>query len=233
MTFFYINMRIITVVLIANLFSLFTISSTHAYTSLLYEECAKGNGVEKTVKRALPAINILEISGPLTVNIKSDQLEQHVRITGDENILDLIKTVPHGNKLLVFPEKQICTDLELTIDITVSNLVALVTTNAGDLKVTGVNTQRFSLVSTDSGDISLTGQTYLLSAEVSGINDLNAGELKTWETNLHLSGNGMANITVSEKLTVNIVGLADVYYSGDPKEIIKDFIGAGTLNKIE
>ena len=233
MTYGYKNTRIITGFLAAVFISLLTVCPARSYTSLLYEECAKGNDVEKTIERELPVINILEISGPLTVNVKSSQIEQHVKITGDENILDLIKTVPQGNRLVIFPGKPICTDLELTINITVANLVALVSTNAGDINVSEINTSRFSLISTDSGDITLAGQTYLLSAEISGINDLNAGDLKTRETNLHISGNGLANVHASERLKVNIVDLADIYYSGDPKEIIKDFIGAGTLNKLK
>ncbi len=48
----------------------------HTYTSLLYEDCVKGNGVEKTVERKMATINILEVSGPITVKVASNQIEQ-------------------------------------------------------------------------------------------------------------------------------------------------------------
>jgi hypothetical protein len=156
-----------------------------------------------------------------------------VKISGDENILDLIKTVSQGNKLIISPKKPICSDLELTIDITAVDLVAIVSKNAGDITVSDINTPNFSLVSKDSGDITLAGNTYLLSAEVSGENDLEAGNLQSMEIDLHMSGYAQANVRVSDILNVSIVGLSDVYYSGSPKKIIKSCIGAGTLVKIE
>jgi hypothetical protein len=230
----YRSINIITVFFSAIIISLLTADPIQAYTSQVYEKCVRGNGIKKTIDRSFPnRINLLEITGPLTVNVISDHIEQHVKITADENLLDLIKTIPHGNKLVIFPEKQICSNIGLTIDITVSTLLGLVTNTAGEVNVSGINTQHFSLVSLDSEDISLAGQAYQLTAEVSGDNNLNAGNLQTRESCLNISGSGMTHIRVSERLDVNIEGLADVYYSGDPRQIIKNFVGAGTLQKIE
>jgi hypothetical protein len=205
----------------------------YSYTSLLYGDCAKGNGIEKTVKREMSIINILEVSGPITVNVLSNQVEQYVKVTGDENILPLITTVPQGNQLNIFPERPICPDLEVTVDISVGNLIALVSSGSGDITVKEINNSRFSLVLNDSGDIELEGYATLLEVEISGSGDLEARALRTQGTTMHVSGSGMSNVHTSKTLYVDMVGSGDINYFGNPPEVVKNIVGIGTLNRIE
>ena len=143
--------------LAAVLIVLIATGPVHSYTSLLYGECVKGNGIEKTVERKMSTINILEVSGPIKLNVLSNQIEQHVRISGDENILPIITTVSQGNKLNIFPQRAICTDQNITIDISVGNLIALIAAGPGETSVKEINGGRFSLVLNDSGDVELQG----------------------------------------------------------------------------
>ncbi|MCK4837244.1 MAG: DUF2807 domain-containing protein [Desulfobulbaceae bacterium] len=205
-----------------------------AYTSSIYQGgCIEGNNIEKTVERNLPVFNILEVSGAFTINILSSQVKQFVKITGDENILPHIATSTSGNKVLIHAKKSICTELGITLDISVGNLYALVSSGSDDVKVHGLHNDRFSLVAEGSGDIELTGWATRFDADVSGSGDLESRGLKAQHTTLNVSGSNTANVHASESLKVNIVGIADVYYSGDPQEVIKDILGVGSLNKIE
>jgi hypothetical protein len=34
-------------------------------------------------------------------------------------------------------------------------------------------------------------------------------------------------------LKVDLVGMADVYYSGDPPEVVTDILGVGTVQRLE
>jgi len=88
-------------------------------------------------------------------------------------------------------------------------------------------------VSEGTGDIELTGWATRFDAVISGSGDLESRGLKTQHTTLNISGSNSANVHASESLKVNIVGIADVYYSGNPQEVIKDILGVGSLNKIE
>ena len=206
----------------------------HAYTSAVYQGgCIQGNNVEKTVARDLPIFNILEVSGAFTINILSNQTKQFVKITGDENILPHISTATSGNKLLIHAKKSICTELGITLDISVGNLYALVSSGSDDVKIHELHTDRFSLVLEGAGDIELTGWATRFEADISGSGDLESRGLKAQFTTLNVSGSSSANVHASESLNVSIVGIADVYYSGDPQEVIKDILGVGSLNKIE
>ncbi len=206
----------------------------HAYTTAVYQGgCIEGNNVKKTVARDLPVFNILEVSGAFRINILSSQAKQSVKITGDENILPHIATTTSGNKVLIHSKKPICTELGITLDISVGNLYALVSSGSDEVKVHDLHNDRFSLLSEGSGDIELTGWSTRFDADISGSGDLESRGLKAQFTTLNISGSNSANVHASESLEVNIVGIADVYYSGNPKEVIKDILGAGSLNKIE
>ncbi|MEN8134399.1 MAG: head GIN domain-containing protein [Thermodesulfobacteriota bacterium] len=206
----------------------------HAYTSAIYQGgCIEGDNIEKTVERDLPIFNILEVSGAFTINILSNQTQQFVKITGDENILPHIATTTSGNKVLIHAKKSICTELGITLDISVGNLYALISSGSDDVKVHELHTDRFSLVAEGSGDIELTGWATRFDADISGSGDLESRGLKAQFTTLNVSGSNSANVHASESLNVSIVGIADVYYSGNPQKVSKDILGVGSLNKIE
>jgi hypothetical protein len=219
--------------LVAMLIVLISAGTGHAYTSTLYEDCIKGNGIEKTIERKMTTINILEVSGPVTVNVASNQIQQYVRITGDENILPLVSTIAQGNKLNIFPARPICTDLGITIDISVGNLVALIAAGSGNITVKEINNGRFSLVLSSSGDVDLAGHATLSEVEITGSGDLEASALKTKGTTMHMSGSGFANVHASQALYVDMVGSGDINYFGNPQEVVKEIIGIGSLNRIE
>lgn len=205
----------------------------YAYTATVYEDCIQGNDIEATVERDLPIFNILEVSGAFTINILSNQVKQFVKITGDENILPHIATTTSGNKLLIHARKSICTELGITLDISVGNLYALVSSGSDDVKVHELYTDRFSLVLEGAGDIELTGWATRFDADISGSGDLESRGLKAQHTTLNVSGSSSANVHAAQTLAVDIVGIADVYYSGNPQEVTKDILGVGSLNKIE
>lgn len=208
-------------------------SPVYSYTSLLYKGCEQGNNVEKTEERDFPTLNILEVSGDIRLNVVSNQTRQFVKITGDENLLPLIATSISGNKLLVHATKPICTEIGITLDISLGELTALVSTTSGEVKASELYTSKFSLVAEGSGDIELTGYAESFTAVINGTGDLESRGLRTADTTMNITGSSSSNVTASKSLRVSIVGIADVYYSGNPEEVHEDIIGAGSLNRIE
>lgn len=202
------------------------------YTSVLYQECIQGNNTQETVARELPIFNILEVSGAFKINILSNQTEQFVKITGAENILPHIATITSGNKLLIYERKPICSGNGVILDISVGNLDALISSGSDDVKVHELHTDRFSLLLEGAGDIELTGWATRFDANISGSGDLESRGLKTQTTVLNISGAGYLNVHAAKTLKVDIVGSAEVNYTGDPPEVIQDILGIGSLNKI-
>lgn len=210
-----------------------TALTSYAYTATAYDDCIQGNDIEATVERDLPIFNILEVSGAFTINILSNQVKQFVKITGDENILPHIATTTSGNKLLIHARKAICTEMGITLHISVGNLYALVSSGSDDVKIHELYTDRFSLVLEGVGDIELTGYATRFDADISGSGDLESRGLKAQHTTLNVSGSSSANVHAAQTLAVDIVGIADVYYSGNPAKVTETILGVGSLNKIK
>jgi hypothetical protein len=216
-------------------FTLFVATFNHlekagAYTSELYENCIEGNGIEKTIDRKYSPTNILEVSGPIHVKAHSNQIEKYIKITGDENIVSLIKTSPQGNHLIVYPEKPICSGIGITLEVAVADLVALIAKSSAKIEIDEIYTDRFSLVVKGDGDIELSGATGTLDAEITGGGDMEFEPLKTRHAVINTTGNGMITVRATGKLRVEILGGADIYYYGSPREVVKTITGAGSLS---
>jgi hypothetical protein len=211
---------------------LLSLNGAMANTATFSQDCVHGNGKTKTESRELSEFDTLEVSGAFDIKVTAGRNRQTVRITADENILPLITTALQGDKLTIYPEKPICTEMAIVVEINVANLNALISSGADKVKVKGLNTSKFSVTMSGSSEVELAGKTYTLDAGISGAGKLNARDLITEETGLNISGSGAATVHASEKLQVEIVGVADVNYYGNPKKIDKQIIGIGNLNRM-
>lgn len=210
--------------------SLVPMEEVDAYTSALYEKCIVGNGIKKTVDRKYTSTNILEVSGPILVKAHSNQIQKYIRVTGDENILSLINTSPQGNHLIVYPERPICPEVGITLEIAVADLVALIAKSSEKIEIDEIYTNRFSLVASGEGDIELSGFAGTLDAEITGGGDMEFEALKTRHAIINSTGNGMITVRATEKLQVEILGGADVFYYGSPGEVVENILGPGSLS---
>jgi hypothetical protein len=200
---------------------------------IVADGCVHGNGITKTVERQAADFNILETSGAYTIRIKSGQNKQQIKITGDANLLPLIVTSSQSNKLVIYPEKSICTETGITFEMNVLSLEALVSSGSDTISIRGINTPKFVLDMGGSSDVELNGVAHTLDVTMSGAGDLKARDLKTKESILNISGSSTANVYASERLKVDIIGAADVNYFGHPKKIEKEILGVGDLNPMD
>jgi len=81
------------------------------------------------------------------------------------------------------------------------------------------------------GNLSLKGKTNIAKTEIEGAGNLDAFELETVTTIVSIEGVGNANVNASEKLEASISGIGNLTYKGNPKEIIKNKSGLGSINQ--
>jgi hypothetical protein len=211
---------------------LLALTGTSAFAASISQECEHGNGKAKTETREIPEFNALEVSGAFEIKATAGQNRQTVSITADENILPLIATELQGNQLKIYPSKPICTEMAIVVEINVANLVSLLSSGSDNVKIEGLDNDKFSVSMSGSSDVELAGKAMNLNAEISGAGKLDAKDLKTAETGLNISGSGSADVYATEKLQVEIVGVGEVNYYGNPKKIDKQIIGVGNLNRM-
>jgi len=207
-----------------------TLTSAPAYTTTSSQECEHGNGKAKTETRDLARFDKLETSGAFEIKVSAGQSKQTLRITAEENILPLIATDLQGDKLAIYPKKSICAEMPIVVEINAANLVSLISSGSDNVRIEGLDADKFSVTMSGSSDVGVTGKAKNLEAGISGAGNLDARDLKTEETDLNISGSGSADVYAREKLKVEIVGVGEVNYYGNPKKIEKQIIGVGNLN---
>src|SRR5262249_39730538 len=101
----------------------------------------QGSGNARTEVRNVPAFSAVSVAGSLDADIAIGP-EARVEITGDDNIVPLITTDVHGDRLEIGSRKSFRTSVHLVAKITMPRLTGLGLTGSGDVTAHGVQTDR-------------------------------------------------------------------------------------------
>ncbi len=195
-----------------------------------------GSGNLITRERSVAGFHSVDLNSAAKVNLFSGG-QQKVVITVNENLLDYITTEVSGSKLTIDTKPGVhISNLNLTIDLTMTDLEALTINGAGvfsgrnkfivdtaSLFINGagdfnLDIEADSLNSTinGAGDIVLSGKAGTHKADILGAGPLKAFGLLTGTTTVVIKGAGNVEVSVSLLLDVTIEGAGSVYYKGNP-----------------
>ena len=189
----------------------------------------KGNGKARTEQRAVPAFKALSVGGAVQLEVTIGS-PQSVVLTGDDNILPLIRTRVVDDTLIVDSKKSYSSKTPLVLRITVPSLEALTASGSSDGFVKGIASRRFALNVSGSGNLELTGKTDALAIDVSGSGSIRARGLRAPSGAASVSGSGDLEVTATESLAADVSGSATIDYWGSPKNVARDVSGSGAIN---
>ncbi len=199
--------------------------------SIYIPEGLIGNGVVATATRSVDTFSEIELTGAARLEITIGIL-QPITLTGDENVLPLIKTEVADGKLTISPTLPYITQTPLVIQITVPDVSKLTITGGGSVYLTGLANAALSVLVTGAGDLDLAGETDKLTIGITGAGQVDALALAAKEAIVSVTGAGSASVQASETLNVLIEGVGIVRYSGSPT-IAQQISGVGTLERIQ
>ena len=187
-----------------------------------------GSGKIVSETRKLAEFDAIElrIRGNAYVTIgKPSPLE----ITGDDNILPLIKAEVHERRLVISAEREFKTKQAPNLKITVANLQAATIAGSGDMHISGVNNESLSLNVRGSGDLRFEGKTAALAvniagsgdarltgkadqfaAGIAGSGDIHGFDLTAGSATVSIKGSGDAKVNVAKALSIQIVGSGEL-----------------------
>lgn len=157
--------------------------------------------------------------------------KEGLTITGDDNIVPLIKTEVRAGVLVIeFTTPNISlNDLRgITYNLTVVNLTSLVVSGAGDISVDDLKAENLSVLVSGAGNIEVAGKVSTQEIKVSGAGNYNAADLMSGSVKVTISGAGNATVWAQTTLDVTISGLGRVSYYGEPV-VTKSISGAGSI----
>lgn len=187
-----------------------------------------GSGDFGRDERQLEAFRSVKILGGVDVNYQRGSVQQ-VQITGDRNLLPLIKTQVSQGILTIGSTKSYQTQLPLTVELSSPVLTAMTMRGAGDIVLKGLDEESLRLELNGSGNVKAEGKVGHLSVDLTGASDVDAKNLISEQAEIRLTGSGDLDLTVKDFLKVQIMGSGDVTYYGNPVKIEKRIIGSGDI----
>ncbi|HTH82188.1 MAG TPA: head GIN domain-containing protein [Mucilaginibacter sp.] len=213
--------------------------------------CVKGSGKQTSETRKVNEFTRIDISGAFKINLKQDS-SSAVTITGDDNLLQYIKTDVDDHKLRIKQDKNICSTGTITVNIGVHHLDLIKASGAVEvfsdgkivtqdlhLNLSGITKINMDLdaanVNTEASgatELMLKGQASSHNVDLSGGGKIQAFDFIVGNYNISTSGASDCEINVLHDLTVNSSGAASIKYKGNPASIHNDKSGVSTITKV-
>jgi hypothetical protein len=217
--------------------TLILVLSVLAFSVTIAQAQEKGNKNVATEERELPAFHGIDAGGSLNLFIEKGE-PQLVKIETDENLLDNVSTEVK-DEVLVIKTSLIKDPSKLNAYIQVPELDFLKSSGATDVK--GKSTfqgDEFKIVASGATNVELNLEVQYLESEISGAADvtltgsakthvvdasgagsLDADGLVTSKTKYSVSGASDISLNVTDEISGNKKGVAEVSYSGNPSKI--------------
>lgn len=213
----------------------------------------KGNGNMTTITRSTADYDAISCAGSMDFILVKGH-EGHIKIEGEENLLEYIVTevkddqlvvrVQHGISIrsswnkgikVTIPFENIHAvslagsgDVWNTSTITADNLNVTLS-GSGDIKLE-VNAKNLSSTISGSGDITLTGTADNLGTRVTGSGDFHGFDLQANNTEARVTGSGDIDVVSNQSLVARVTGSGDIKYRGNPDKEDSKVTGSGSIS---
>jgi len=215
-------------------------------------ERIRGNGNVRTETRSPGSFRSVASHGSFDVFVSSG--EQTVKIEAEENLLPYIETYVEGYTLHVGTKDNYWLRPGRKVKIFVSSpdYESIRSYGSGDiigeskiksssrleLGVNGsanikmdIDAPEINTETNGSGDIFLKGETKSFEGEIHGSGNIKALDLRSGDATIKIYGSGDADVFVEGKLDVHVAGSGDVNYKGNA-QISSSIAGSGRVKKV-
>lgn len=193
--------------------------------------CVRGSTEVVTETRSLDEFHAVSASivGQLFIT-QGNKYE--VIIHTHANLIDDVKTEIVSDELIIELDRCVREMERFEVHVILPSIQSLVFSGVGDVSATNnLDAETLSVNLSGVGNMDLKGTADNFHVVLSGVGDVNAGEMVTKESSVSLTGIGSARVNVSDRLEASIRGTGDILYKGDP-ELIVSISGNGRVAKI-
>lgn len=191
----------------------------------------RGSGVAKTEVREVAPFSKVALEGSLRAEITAGAA-QHVELSGDDNLVPLMRTEVEGQQLRIAPKRSIRPKLEMVAVIATPTLAAVSASGSTVIALRGVDSDAFDLTTSGSSKVTASGTAGRLAIHVSGSGFVDTRELHAKNVEVRISGSGEVEVYATDVLDVTISGSGRVRYAGSPRDVHKSISGSGSIEPL-
>ncbi len=215
-------------------------------------EKVRGEGSSVTENRNIKNFKGFKSSISADITLKQTSGSYKVTVSGQKNILSLLKTeVVDGNLKISFEKGYSIgynEPLKITLEAPSFDYLGMsgsgnveaegtlsgekLTVNisgSGDFDLNNLKYGDLSVGISGSGDVDLAGSAESVDLTISGSGDLKAENLKAQKAHCTVSGSGNISLNVTKELDATISGSGDIRYSGKPASVRTRVSGSGDI----
>ena len=189
-----------------------------------------GSGRAKNETREVAPFTAIEVRCAGTVNVTA-QGKPGLEISGDDNIVPLIKTEVRNNTLYITADKDYDPKNKVQINISTPDLAKFVFAGAGEAALSKIKNDRLEIVASGAGELKASGETKEADITLSGAGRVDARDLLAEKAKATSTGVGEMDVYASQQLDASTSGVGEINYYGNPKSVNKHAGGVGEINQ--
>lgn len=190
----------------------------------------KGSGQAKSETRQVTPFTAIEVKCYGTINVTA-QAKPGLEISGDDNIVPLIKTEVRNDTLYVTADKDYDPNNKLQINISTPDLTKFVFAGAGEATLSKIKNNQVEIVASGAGQVKASGETKEAAITLSGAGRVDAKDLLAERAKATSTGVGEIDVYATEQLDASTSGVGEINYYGNPKSVNKHAGGLGSINQ--
>ncbi|MBU8932674.1 MAG: DUF2807 domain-containing protein [candidate division Zixibacteria bacterium] len=190
----------------------------------------RGSGDLVSEDRDVKAFSKIRTSGSYDIVVVVGR-EQSIKVTFDDNLIDIIETDVKGRTLRIYSDESYRTRRDCLIEITVPELKGFVAKGSGDIEIRNMDGEFFEFDLKGSGDIEMEGMIDELEINLAGSGDIDARDLIARDAIVVIKGSGDIRVHATEILDAAIYGSGDIDYYGKPDDVSKHVAGSGNIKR--
>ena len=189
-----------------------------------------GSGTEVSEARGLPEFSQIEVGGAAHV-VASIGAETAVVVTCDDNLVEYVLTEVRGDTLKVSMQSgSYQFETRLLVTVVSPELVGARVSGAGDLDLSGVDTDHFEARTSGAGSLRVIGRADEIEAQSSGAGSMDLSQLTARTAEVRVSGAGNVAVNARESLSARASGAGSVRFAGAPA-VEANVSGAGSVKR--
>jgi hypothetical protein len=172
----------------------------------------------------------ISISGPMNLTVDAGK-PFSVTVQGDAKYIGRVKTKVVDGELRISmdDDSNIKMRKHERVLVSMPSLTSFDAEGAGLARLNNVQGDRLDVDYSGAGSVIINGKVRFVRIEAEGVGELDAKGLIAQEANVSFEGIGAVSIHASEKLTVDVEGMGNLSYYGNPRIVNKSVSGIGSV----
>jgi hypothetical protein len=187
-----------------------------------------GSGMVTTATRTVGSFKAVQLDGSFDADITIGKQSQ-LKISGEDNIVPLVKTEVKGDTLRIYLEGSFTTHEPLKVTFSVPELRNASLNGSGDVAIHSYRGKELTLDIKGSGDVAADGTADKLVSSIKGSGNLDLFGLTAKDVRVSISGSGDAEVHATQSLDAVIAGSGDIRYKGSPGHVKRSISGSGEI----